>query len=115
MGTNTIQVEREVSKVCPQGSRFRKGVRNIQHNSLLNFEFRKQIKTTAFAHESLVSVKTESVGKAENNTNVGMKIISIWAKNKKININQHTSKVIAESRRKRKGKKEITVYMNCKL
>ena len=57
----------------------------------------------------------ESIREAENNTNLGVNKILIWAKNKKIKINEHESKVMAESRRKRKEKKEVTVYMNCNL
>jgi len=49
----------------------------MQYNSLLNLEFRKQINATAFADESLVSVKTEIIREAENNTNLWMNIISI--------------------------------------
>ena len=115
MSTNILSVEKVVSNVCRQGSCFEKGVWNVQYNSVLNLEFRKQIKTIAFADESLVSVKTESVREAENNTNLGVNKISIWAKNKKIKINEHKSKVMAESRRKWKEKNEVTVYMKCKL
>ena len=111
MSTNTVQVEREVSKVCPQGSCFGNAVWNTQYNTLLNLEFRKQIKTIAFADESLVSVKTESIRDAENNTNLGVNKILIGTK--KIKINELKSKVMAPSRRK-KEKKEITVYLNCK-
>ena len=57
MNTNTVQVEREVSKVCPQASCFGKGAWNMRYNSLLNFEFRKQIKAIAFANELLISAK----------------------------------------------------------
>ena len=52
-----------------------------------------------------MSVKSESVG--EEKKNLGMNIISIWAKNKKIKINENKSKVVSISRRKTKGKKEI--------
>jgi len=76
----------------------------MQYNSLLNLEFRKQIKTTAFADESLVSVKTESVGEAEYNTNLGMNKILIWAKNNKIKFNEQKSNVMFLSRKK-KGEK----------
>ena len=71
MRTNNVYVE--VSKSCPQGSCFGNGDWNTQYNSLLNLELRKKIKTTAFADESLVSVKTASIREAENNTNLGMK------------------------------------------
>ena len=55
--TNSVQVKSEVSNVCPQVSCFGKGAWNMQYNSLLNFEFRKQIKAIAFADELLISVK----------------------------------------------------------
>jgi hypothetical protein len=109
ISTNTVQVEREVSKVCPQGSCFGNGVWNMQNNSLLNFDFRKQIKTIAFADKLSVYVKTESIREAENIGNIRMNIISIGTK--KIKFNEHKSKVMAISRRKQKG---ITFHMNCK-
>jgi len=87
MSTNTVQVERAPSNVCPQGSCFGKGVWNMQYNSLLNFEFKKRIKAIAFTGELLMTVKTESIREAENNTNLWMNIISIWAKKKKTKIN----------------------------
>jgi hypothetical protein len=61
MTTNTLQVEREVSKGCPQGSCCGTGLWNIQYNSLLNLEFRKQTKAIAFAEELLIAVKAESI------------------------------------------------------
>ena len=102
ISTNTVQVETEVSKVCPQGSRFGNGVWNMQYNSLLNLDFRKQIKTMVFADKSSVSVKTENIREAENIGNIRMNIISIGTK--KIKFNEHKSKVMAISRRKQKGK-----------
>ena len=44
MTTNTLQVVRDVSKGCPQGSCCGPGLWNIQYNSLLNLEFGKQTK-----------------------------------------------------------------------
>ena len=102
MSTNTFHVERKVSKSCPQGSCFGNGVCNMQYNSFLNLQFTKQIKTIAFADESLVSVKTESIGEAENNTNLGMNIISIWAKNKKSKFNEKKLNVMFLSRKKKR-------------
>jgi hypothetical protein len=67
----------------------------------------------AFADELLVSVKTQGVGEAEYNTNLGMNKILIWAMNNKIKFNEQKSNVMFLSRKK-KEKKEITVYMNCK-
>ena len=42
MNTNTVQVEREISNVCPQVFCCGPGFWNIQYNSLLNLEFRKR-------------------------------------------------------------------------
>jgi hypothetical protein len=44
--------------------------RNIQYNSLLNLDFRKQTKTIAFADDLLIAVKAESIREAENITNI---------------------------------------------
>jgi hypothetical protein len=83
MSTNTIRVEREVSKGCPQGSCCRQGFWNIQYNCLLILEFRKQTKAIAFADDLLIAVKAESVQEAENITNIEMNEILIWAKKRK--------------------------------
>jgi hypothetical protein len=70
MTTNTLQVEREVSKGCPQGPCCGPGFWNIQYNSLLNFEFRKQTKAVVFADDLLTAVKAESIREAENIANI---------------------------------------------
>jgi formyltetrahydrofolate synthetase len=88
MSTNTIQVEREVSKGCPQGSCCGPGFWNIQYNSLLNLEFMKQTKAIAFADNLLIVMKTESIREAENIINIEMNKISMWVKNNKINFNE---------------------------
>jgi len=64
MRANTVQLEKVVSNICPQGSCFGKGVWNMQYNSLFNFELRKKIKAIALADELLITVKTETVGEA---------------------------------------------------
>jgi hypothetical protein len=87
MSTNTNQVGREVSKGCSQISCCGPGLWNIQYNSLLNLEFRKQTKAIAFA-DDLLAVKAESVREAENITNIEMGKILIWAKNNKIKFNE---------------------------
>ena len=114
MSTNTVQVERDVSKGCPQGSCCGPGFWNIQHNSLLNLEFRKQTKAIAFADDLLIAVKAEGIREAENITNIEMSKISNWAHNNKISFKEQKSKVMILSRRKRKENKEISVYMNNK-
>ena len=72
MSTSTVQVEREVNKGYAQGSCCGPGFWNIQYNSLLNLNFRKQTKAIAFADDVLIAVKAESIREAENITNTEM-------------------------------------------
>ena len=112
--SNPVQVEREGSEVCPQGSCCGSGFWNIQYNSFPNLEFRKQTKAIAFADYILIAVKAESIRASENITNIDMNKILIWTKNNKINFNEQKSKVMVISRWKRKENREISVYMNNK-
>jgi len=68
MTTNTLQVVKEASNGCPQGSCCGPGLWNIQYNSLLNLEIRKQTNVIAFADDFLIAVKAESISEAENIT-----------------------------------------------
>jgi len=110
MSTNTIQIEREVSKGCPQGSFWGLGFWNIQYNSLLNLEFRKRTKTIDFTDNLLIAVKAEGIREAENITNIEMSKISNWAHNNKINFNEQKSKVMVMSQRKRKEKNTYVIH-----
>ena len=102
MTTNALQVIREISKGRSQGSCCGPGLWNIQYNSLLNLEFRKQTKVIAFAEDLLIAVKAESIREAENITNIEMNKVLTWAKNNKLHFNEQKSKVMVISRRKRK-------------
>jgi hypothetical protein len=115
MTTNTLQVVREVSKRCPQGSCCGPGLWNIQYNPLLNLEFRMQTKAIALVDDLLLAVKAESIREAENITNIEMNKILTWAKNNKLTFNEEKSKAMVITRRKRKENKEISVYMNNKI
>jgi len=75
---------------------------NIQYNSLLNLNFRKQTKAIAFADDLLIAVKAENIREAENVTNIEMNKILNWAKNNEINFNEQKSKAMVISRKKRK-------------
>jgi len=96
MSTNTVQVEREVSKGCPGCG---PGFWNIQYNSLLNLEFWKKTKAIGFADDLLIVVKAEGIQEAENITNIEMSKISNWAHNNKINFKKQKSKVMVISRK----------------
>jgi hypothetical protein len=112
MTTNTLQVEREVSKGCPQGSCCGPGLWNIQYNPLLNLEFRTQTKAVAFADDLLLALKAESIREAENSTNMERNKRLTRKKNKKLTFNEEKSNAMVITRRKREENKEISVYMN---
>ena len=114
ISTNSVRLERDVSKGCPQGSCCGPGLWNIQYNSLLNLDFMNRTKAIAFADDLIIAVKGETVSEAENFTNIEMRKITEWAKNNKICFNEDKSKTMLVSRRKRKEKKEVSVYLNNK-
>jgi hypothetical protein len=114
LSTSSMQIEKEVSKLCPQGSCCGPAFWNIQFNALLNLNYEKKTKLVDFADDLIIAVKTESIREAENITNIEMWKITRWAKNNKINFNENKSKVMLMTRRKRKEYKVIAVYMNNK-
>ena len=70
LSTNSIQVEKDISKGCPQGSSCGPGFWNIQYNTLLNLQFGKRTKAIAFADNLLIAVRAENVREAENFANI---------------------------------------------
>jgi hypothetical protein len=114
LSTSSIQIEKEVSKGCPQGSCCGPAFWNIQFNALLNLNYEKQTKMAAFADDLIMAVKAESIREAENIANIEMGKITRWAKNNKINFNENKSKVMLITRRKRKENKRIAIYMENK-
>jgi hypothetical protein len=107
--SNTIQIEKEVSKGCPQGSCCGPGFWNIQYNSLLNLEYGKHTKAIAFADDLLIAVKAETVREAENYANIEIRKITNWARENKITFNEQKSKVMVISRKKRRENKNVTI------
>ena len=55
------------------------------------------------------------MSEAENIANVEMSKISTWAKANKIQFNERKSKVLLLSRRKRKERRELEIYLNKRL
>jgi hypothetical protein len=102
LSMNSIQMEREVKKGCPQGSCCGSGFWNIQFNQLLNLKFGKRTKTIAFADDLLIAVRAKTVREAENFTNIERSKILNWAKDNKITFNEQKSKVMVVARKKRK-------------
>jgi hypothetical protein len=115
LSTNSIKMERDISRGCPQGSCCGPGQWNIQKNSLLNLNLAKQTKAIAFADDLILVTRGKTVVEAENFTNTELSKIAAWAKNYKIKFNDGQSTAMLVSRRKRNETKEIHVFLNYKL
>jgi len=61
LSTNSIKMERDLSKSCPQGSCCGPGFWSIQYNSLHNLEFGKRTKAVAFADDLIIAVRAETI------------------------------------------------------
>ena len=105
MSTNNANVERRVTKGCPKGSCCGAGFWNLLYNSLLKLELTSHSKAIAFVYDLIILTKGESIVEAENYMNLELRKGSEWAKNNKLKFNEHKSKVMLMSRRKRKEKR----------
>ena len=112
--TYSIQIERDITMGCPQGSCCSPGFWNIKYNSLLNLHYGKHTKAIAFADDLLIAVRAENVKEAENFANIEINKITNWAKENKINFNEQKSKVMLATRRKRREITEVNIYLNFK-
>jgi hypothetical protein len=110
--SNNKKIEREASKGCPQGSCSGPVFLNIQYNSLLNLDFGKRTKAAAFADDLLIAIKAESAIEAENFANFEIGKITKWAEDNKIMFNEQKSKVMVITRRKRREKTDVSIYLN---
>jgi hypothetical protein len=110
--TNSKTIETEVSMGCPQGSKSGPGFWNIGFNSLLNLDFGKRTKVIAFADDLLIAVKAGNPKEAENFANIEISKIAKWAADNKIKFNEQKSKVMLITRRKRREKTDVTIYLN---
>jgi hypothetical protein len=115
LSTNSIKMDRGISRVCPQGSCCGPGLWNIQYNLLSNLNFGKQTKAIAFADDLILVTRGKTVVEAENYTNIELTKITAWARDCKIEFNDDKSTAMLVSRRKRNERKEINVFLNYKL
>jgi len=64
MSTNSISIERSVTKGCPQVSCCKPGFWNLLYNSLLKLDFTSHSKVIAFADDLIILTKGESIVEA---------------------------------------------------
>jgi hypothetical protein len=108
LSTNSIRMEKEVSKGCSQCSCCDLGFWCIMYNSLLNLIFTRRTKDVAFADDLIQAVRGKTACEAEKFLNCELSKITTWSKRNKIAFNEEKSKVMLISR-KRKESKEIAV------
>jgi hypothetical protein len=114
LATNSIRLQKEVSKGCPQGSCYSPGLWNIQYNSLPNLKFTRRTKAVTFADDLLLLTRGETVSEAENFSNLEMSKIAEWSKRNKVGFNEEKYKAMLITRRKRKEVNVIKIYLNNK-
>ena len=110
--TNNIKVEAEIPRGCPKGSCCGPGLWNIFYNSLLNLNFTHRTKSIAFANDLILETRGKSVIEAENIAHSELTKISAWATDNKIRFNERKSNIMLLSRRKRKERKDLDIYLN---
>ena len=113
--TSNIRIDTEVTRGCPQGSCCGPGLWNLQYNSLLKLNYTHRTKVIAFADDLVIITRGKNTREIENITNIEMSKISSWAKDNKIHFNEQKSKVMLLSRRKRRERKDLEIYLNYKL
>jgi len=87
---------------------------NIFYNSLLNLTFTSGTKIIAFADDLIILTRGKSVSEVENTANIELTKISKLAKDNKVRFNDQKSKVMLMTRRKRKERKDLEVYLTTK-
>ena len=112
--TNSLRLEKEVTRCFPQGACCGPGFSNLQFNSLMEINFMERTKVVAYADDLLVATKGDSVRAVENYANVELGKIDGWSRRNKIKFNDKKSKVMLATRRKRRKDKRITLYLHYK-
>jgi ribonuclease HI len=114
ISTTNYTIERKITKGTPQGSCCSPTYWNILFDSLLTLELTNHSKAIAYADDLIILTRGETIAEAENFINIELRKIQDWAQNNKMKFNHNKSKVMLISRRKRKERKEIAVYINNK-
>jgi len=115
MTTDNVSIKRRVTNGCPQYSCCGPGFWNVLYNSLLNLDLTSHSKAIAFADDLVILTRGDTVVEAENYMNLEVRKILEWAINNKLKFNENKSKVILMSRRRRREKNGIEIYVNNKI
>ena len=100
LSTNSVRIEREVSKGCLQGPCCVPGFWNILYNSLLKLKFTERTKAIAFADDLILAIRAKRVSEVENFSNLELTKITAWSKSNKIIFSEEKYKIMLIMRRK---------------
>ena len=106
--------QRKISKGCPQGSASGPGFWNLQYNSFLNLEYKKNTKVIAYADDLMMLTKGKTQAEVENYANIETQKFATWATENKITFNDQKSILMILTRRKPKIKRDFKIYLNNK-
>jgi len=111
---NSTMEQREISKGCPQGFTSGPGFWNMQYNSLLNLEYKKNTKVIAYADDLMILTKGKTQVEVENYANIETQKFATWARENNITFNDQKSKLMILTRRKYKVKRDFKIDFNNK-
>ena len=114
INTQNFTIERNITKGSPQGSCSGPRFWNILYNSLLTLQLNSRSRTIAFADDLVILTRGETVTEAENSMNAGLAKVQRWAQSNQLEFNEEKSRVMLLTRRKRKERKAVAVYVNNK-
>jgi RNase P/RNase MRP subunit p29 len=60
----------------------------------------------------MLTIRGRTVSETENMVNIELTKIAAWARDNKIHFNEKKSKTILISRRKRKERRDVMIYLN---
>jgi retron-type reverse transcriptase len=112
INTKNFTIERHITKGRLQGSCSGPEFWNILYNSLLTLELNSRSRSIAFADDLIILTRDDTVTEAENFMNLALIKVQKWAQNNRLGFNDDKSKVMILTRKKRKEKKEIAVFIN---
>jgi len=94
---NNFRIDKTITRGSPQGGCSGPGIWNIQYDTVLNLQYKKNTRVIAFEDDMLEMIRAEYVGEGENNTNIEMDKITYWARD-----NEEKSKAMLLTRRKKR-------------
>jgi hypothetical protein len=81
------EIEKSLTKGCPQGSACGPGFWSILYNSLLELQLPNNVVIQGFADDTLLMISGQTVSDIENKANLSLEMIHQWSKKNKLEFN----------------------------